>query len=135
MKSNGTEHFFLFRSIPGSSYSPSHAKNQMHSTLFTLYTWLLYSQVTQEKIFPWSFHLRGHMTNIEHFWSHVMNITHFSSHTTNAATACFVFIWATSSVAFVDASGMVGDVKRLCLPHFNNYLSVSDDLLPSLNSP
>ena len=49
-----------------------------------------------------------------------MNIACFSSHTTNTATVlCFVFmvfIGTTPSVAFADASGLVG------------YLSVSDDL-------
>ena len=74
------------------------------------------------------------MTNIEHFWNHVMNIAHFSSHMTNTATVLrFVFIGTTPSAAFVNASSLVGDAKRLRLPRFDGYLSVSDDLeSPSL---
>ena len=73
------------------------------------------------------------MTNIEHFWSRVMNITHFSSHmtklTSNTAIVFhFVFIGKTPSVTFVNASGFVGDTKRLRLPRFDGYLIVSDDL-------
>ena len=68
------------------------------------------------------------MTSIKHFWSQVMNIAHFLSHTTNTATVLrFVFIGTTPSVAFVDASGLVGDTKRLHLPHFDGYVRVSDN--------
>ena len=75
-------------------------------------------------------HLGSHMTNIEHFWSHVMNIPHFSSHTTNTATVLlFKFIGTAPSAAFVNASASVGDAKRLHLPRFDGYLSVSDNLL------
>ena len=70
------------------------------------------------------------MTNIEHFAGYLMNITHFSSHTTNTVTILrFVFIGTTPSTSFVNASGLVGDAKRLRLPRFDDYLSVSDDLL------
>ena len=78
------------------------------------------------------------MTNIEHFWSTVMNIARCSSHmikrTTNtAAVLCFVCIGMTPSATLVDASGLVGDAKRLRLPRFDGYLSVSDNLKsPSL---
>ena len=73
------------------------------------------------------------MTNMEHFWSHVINIAHFSSHTTehttNTATVLrFICIRTALSAAFIDASGFIGDIKRLCLPRFDGYLSVSDDL-------
>ena len=60
-----------------------------------------------------------------------MNIAHFLSHTTNAATVLrFVFIWTTRSAAFVDVTCFVGNMKWLCLPRFDEYLSVSDNLLP-----
>ena len=69
--------------------------------------------------------LGSHMTNIEHFQSHVMKIAHFSSmlsHTTNTATVLrFVFIGMRPSAAFVNASGLVGDAKRLCLSHFDGF--------------
>ena len=72
------------------------------------------------------------MTNIEHFWSHTMNIAHFLSHTTkhttNTTTVLRFCNGTTPSVALADASGLVGDAKRLCLPHFDAYLSVSDNL-------
>ena len=65
-----------------------------------------------------------------------------SSHTTNSYRADdkhsytvlhFTCIGMTPSAAFVDASGLVGDTKRLRLPRFDCYLSVSDDLeSPSL---
>ena len=85
----------------------------------------------------------GHMTNIAHlreshdqygtFWSHVMNIAHFSSHTTNMATILlFVFIGMTPSAAFVDASGLVGDMKRLCLPCLFQWLFEHKWWAPSL---
>ena len=70
-------------------------------------------------------HLGSHMTNIEHFWSHVMKIAHFlstSSHTTNTATILhFVFIGTTPTTAFVNASGLVGDMKRLHSPPFDGF--------------
>ena len=54
-----------------------------------------------------------------------MNIAHFSnmsSHTTNTATVLrFVYIGMTPSAAFVNASGLVGDTKRLRLPHFDGF--------------
>ena len=34
----------------------------------------------------------------------------------------FVFIGTTPSATFVDALGLVGDVKRLCLPCFDDYI-------------
>ena len=69
--------------------------------------------------------------NREHFWSHEMNIAHFSSHTTNVAIILrFVFIGTIPSAAFIDASGLVGDAKRLRLPRFDGYLSVSGNVLP-----
>ena len=73
--------------------------------------------------------LGSHMTNIEHLRSHVMNTAHFSSmssHRSNTATVFrFVFIGTTPSSGFVNASGLVGDVKRLRLPHFNDNLLIS----------
>ena len=62
-----------------------------------------------------------------------MNIAHFSSHmtkhTSNTATVLrFICIRTTPLVAFVDASGLVGDAKWPRLPHFDRYLSISDDL-------
>ena len=72
------------------------------------------------------------MYDIEHFGSLVMNIAHFLSHMTNPATVLhFVFFRATTSKAFVNASGLVGDTKQLHLPHLDGYLSVSvsDNLL------
>ena len=51
-----------------------------------------------------------------------MNIAHFSSHRTNTATVLrFVFIGTTPLASFVDASGLVGDMKRLRLAHFDSY--------------
>ena len=45
----------------------------------------------------------------------------------------FVCIGTTPSAAFVDASDLVGDAKRLRLPRFDGYLNISDDLeSPSL---
>ena len=80
--------------------------------------------------------LGSHMTNIEHFWSYVMNIAHFSSmssHTRNTAPVLrFVFIGTTPSVAFVNASGLVGDAKRLCLPCFDGFCHERKCQSPSL---
>ena len=71
-------------------------------------------------------HLGCHMTNIEHFWNHMTKSAHFSSmssHMTNTITVLrFIFIGTTPSAAFVNASGLAGDAKWLCL-------SVSDNLL------
>ena len=65
------------------------------------------------------------MTNIEYLGSHVMNIAHFlnmSSHTANTVTILrFIFIGVTPSAAFVDASSLVGGIRRLCLPHFDGF--------------
>ena len=74
------------------------------------------------------------MTDLEHFWSHVMNVAHFSSHEiehmmNTTAVLHFVFTGTRLSAAFVDASGLVGNAKRLRLPSFNDHLSASDDLL------
>ena len=79
----------------------------------------------------WTMESRSHMTNIEQFSSHLLNMAHFLSHTTNTATIIyFVFIEMPPSAAFANASGLVGDMKRLYLSYFDGYLSVSDDLLP-----
>ena len=68
---------------------------------------------------------------VEHIGSHMMTIAHFLSHMTNAVTVLrTAFIWTTPSAAFVDVSGLVGDAKRLRLPRFDDYLSVSDNLFP-----
>ena len=80
------------------------------------------------------------MTNIEHF-SHdafrVCRVTRQTAtkQTTNTATVLrFICIGMTPSVAFIAASGLVGEAKRPRLPRFNGYLSVSDDLeSPSLH--
>ena len=77
------------------------------------------------------------MTNIEQLGSHMINIEHFSrdafrvcrvtrrtatEQTTNTATVLrFVCIGTTPSAAFVDASGLVGDAKRLRLPRFDGF--------------
>ena len=84
-----------------------------------------------------------HMTNIEHFWSHVMNIAHFSSmlsHRSNTALVLrLVFIEKTPSVAFVNASSLVGDAKRLRLPCFTGFCHESPSLClilyPVMNPP
>ena len=69
--------------------------------------------------------LGSHMTNIEHFRCHMLNIADFSSmssHTTNTATVLlFVFIGTFLLAAFVNASGLARDVKRLCLPCFDGF--------------
>ena len=74
------------------------------------------------------------MTNIEHF-SHdtfrECRVTRqkATEQTTNTATVLrLACIGTTPSVAFGDASGLVRGAKRLRLPHFNGYLSISDNL-------
>ena len=74
------------------------------------------------------------MTNIEHFTRAAFRVSRVprrtaTEQTTNMGTVLrFVCIRTTPSAAFVDASGLVGDAKRLSLPRFDGYLSVSDDL-------
>ena len=86
-------------------------------------------------------HFFGHMTNIAHLGeTHDQHRTllesrdeyrTLSSHTTNAATVLHViFIWTAPSAFYIDAFSLAGDAKRLRLPHFNDYLSVSDNFLP-----
>lgn len=62
-----------------------------------------------------------------------MIITHFcsmSSHAINTATVPrFIFIRMTLSAAFVNVPGSDGKAKRLCVPRFGGYLSVSGNLL------
>ena len=79
------------------------------------------------------------MTNIEHFSRDAFRVCRVTrqtatEQTTNMATVLHsVYIGMTPSAAFVDASGLVGDTKRLRLPRFDAYLNVSDDLeSPSL---
>ena len=85
--------------------------------------------------------LSGHTTNKAHFReSHDQDRTLLEScdeyhpllsHTANTATVLhFVFIKTTLSAAFIDASGLVGDAKQMCLPCFDDYLSIRDNLLP-----
>ena len=69
------------------------------------------------------------MTNIELLGSHVTNIEHFSRDafqecrvTRQTSTVlCFVFIGTTPSADFVNASGLYGDAKQLCLPRFDGF--------------
>ena len=79
------------------------------------------------------------MANREHFSCDAFRVCRVTrqtatEQTTNTATVLhFVCTGTTLSAAFVNASGLVGDEKRLRLPHFNGYLSISDDLKsPSL---
>ena len=84
--------------------------------------------------------LSGHMTNTAHLReSHDQYRTLLKSRdeyrtlfdTTNTTTVLhFVFIWMTHWVAFVNASALVGDAKRLRLPCFDGYWVLSDGLLP-----
>ena len=72
-----------------------------------------------------------YILHIEHFF--VMNIVHCSSHTTEHTTYTatvlrFICVGMTPLVTFVDASGLVGDLKQLRLPCFDGYFSVGDDL-------
>ena len=70
---------------------------------------------------------------------HVLNIAIatarrlFESHDIHMHTATVlrvVLIRTTPSAAFVDRLRLVGDAKWLHSPHFDGYLSVSDELIP-----
>ena len=77
------------------------------------------------------------MINITHIlsytdgWRLKRQTKHILSQTTNTATVLhFVFIGMTPSAAFVNASSLVGDAKRLHSHRLDGYLSTRDDRLP-----
>ena len=59
-----------------------------------------------------------------------MNIAYFLNDAMNTATILHVYlIEITPSVAFLDASGLVGDTKQLYLPRLDGFCSESGNLL------
>ena len=78
------------------------------------------------------------MTNREHFARDAFRVWRATrqtatEQTTNTATEfCFICIGTTPLEVFVNASGLVGDAKRLHLPSFHGYLSVNTAQCSSL---